>query len=245
MIRIKRLMAVLATVLLSVELSGCAGTLDLRPAELTEKMTAENGIVLGSITRVDGVMSYSSYYFHLRKAKSDKVVRLRVWVNGMSPNKVDAVENGLLRSIAANPVAPGEYEFFRLSAFSTNGYVSQTVTYTLKEPLPLTVEAGKAYYIGAAAPVPKIGENFMGVDEIKGLNFLLLDNADDDIALAREIYPNLPEVDASIAEGFATFDGNKLLRLTKAINPEEKFWDKAAWERVKELEAPEDASSPE
>lgn len=232
--RSKSLLAGLVVVS-ALTLSGCAGTLDMRPANIADETIAKNGIVIGSINRIDGIPTYSSYYFHIRSMETGAVTRLRVWLSDYSTHKADDEDGGLLRYIAATDIAPGSYEFFMMSAFATNGYVSETITFTLKSPERIEVEPGKAYYLGAVVPVPKIGENWAGVDEIKRLRFRFMNNIEADAKLARQIYPNLPDVFALETPAGPQFNPVPILQIALALNPDEKFWEPRVWQRIKNL----------
>lgn len=211
----------LLAVLYSVSmLAGCAGTLGLRPASLDDATLQDSGVVFATMSRIEGLPGYSSYYYDLRSVEDGSIHRMRVWVDGFSPSgKADVVDGLISRHLLASTLPPGRYEFFQFLAFATNGYVEQTETFTFRNPREFVVEAGKAYYLTAGAVVPRIGKNWLGFEVVERLLFVEFQDMQKDVSIAKSIYPNLPPVSAVEPLPEKQFDQDAIIELARTLNP--------------------------
>lgn len=233
----RKIFCLFIAVLAISQLAACVVP-NARLSEITPEMIEQQAILFGSMSRVEGLQHYSNYNVDVRSTADSKVTSLRVFDGHLGGREIDVIEDGIVRSTFAREVPPGEYKVAQVRVHTTNGYTSREWTFTPKNPATVTVEAGKAYYLGAHVVLPTIRDNWVGLEGIWEPHYLPMMNADADIAMAKQRYPNLPPVEVPESISGNPYDSMVILALAKAINPEAEYWDEEAWQMVKDLEPP-------
>lgn len=94
---------------------------------------------------------------------------------------------------------PGQYEIYD---FGFGGSIGMATTYWSSSTpfaIPFTITPGQATYIGNFARAPSLGTSLQPALGAAGF-FVISDQSERDLAIARQKDPNLPEVTVSVAD---------------------------------------------
>ena len=197
----------------------------VRPMSLEPEQLENQALIFGVVSRIEDLREYTGQALFFGSAGSEEPLhQLTASETHKYPEGVDARNQGLEYLLIARLVPPGDYYFSGFKAFIVAGYGSTTWSRDLEEPVTFTVEAGKAYYVGNHAFVPRVDEIIFGHQVPHEPYVLSMNNPDEDIALARRIYPNLPPVEVVDGMTAMPFDAQKVFTLAREINPDLEMW---------------------
>lgn len=176
---------------LPLVLSGCYSTSQvpspLRPAKNSDQVGYLVGS-LGNSSNIGNTPSEQQIMFRMRGGVHKAWVRMMDSFLLHTPAPITEPEGGKA-GVFVMPLKPGEYELYNVQ-FSFGG--SATVWKKEDISIPLTVEAGKAYYLGDFRSVCFKRSSLYRINQVCSL--LRSNQLSRDRALINSTYPQLPEL---------------------------------------------------
>jgi len=97
-------------------------------------------------------------------------------------------------------LAPGQYEIFNFSNFYSNGYAERTSTLPADISIPFEIKPGRATYIGNFKALAVYGRNIFGIYIPAGARYVVVNQCDRDIAIAKRKNTAITDVDIAIPD---------------------------------------------
>ncbi|GAA4503295.1 hypothetical protein [Pseudaeromonas paramecii] len=173
------------------------------PEQLAATDLANQGLVVGSITRPPLKPAFNSYALLFRNIDSKQEYRVRISADMMSGRyEDDILDQGVAGSKFALLLPPGRYELYNFSLFMMDPAGGDT-TYFAKQDfsVPFAVQAGEIQYIGEFRnkPVTYI-RSFMGMEAeiLAGGSWDIYDNSGRDLGRMETRFPGLAWSDAKV-----------------------------------------------
>jgi hypothetical protein len=163
------------------------------------------GYAVLSILVVGEAWQGNLYQLMIRKADQSMATLVTHYYKNMFVSTNDMKDIGLHGHLSVKKLAPGDYEVFsyRVSWPSSQYLAGGEVYPTEPFSIPFKVEAGKTTYVGCFGAVQLYGKNFMGLKLPAGARFIVTDQSERDIPIARTKEPELgpvvlqvPDIDA-------------------------------------------------
>ena len=101
------------------------------------------------------------------------------------------------------PLAPGEYEFYDFEIWSDNGIVRNRFSPREKFSVPFTIKAGTSTYLGDFRAMALSGRNIVGFPVEGGAYFMISDQSDRDLNIAKAHDPAVREVEKAVPDAQA------------------------------------------
>ena len=187
--------------LICLGLAACAAKAPM-PEQLAATDLANQGLVVGSITRPSLKPAFNSYALLFRNIDSKQEYRVRISADMMSGRyEDDILDQGVAGSKFALLLPPGRYELYNFSLFMM-GPAGDT-TYFAKQDfsVPFAVQAGEIQYIGEFRNKPvTFMHSFMGMETemLAGGSWDIYDNSGRDLGRMETRFPGLAWSDAKI-----------------------------------------------
>ncbi len=97
-------------------------------------------------------------------------------------------------------LAPGHYEIFNFSNFYSSGYVERTSTLPADISIPFEIKPGLGTYIGNFKALTVYGRNIFGMSIPAGARYVVINQCDRDIAIAKRKNAAITDVDIAIPD---------------------------------------------
>jgi hypothetical protein len=113
--------------------------------------SSKNGLIVGTISIIDGRPKYNSYDFFYRELKQQKKHRITIKPDQGGFTMVLKPDYSIGDTLVFQYIvehSPGQYEFFNYSLFNNMGYVQTTKREKKGFSIPFKVESGQIAYLG-------------------------------------------------------------------------------------------------
>jgi len=98
------------------------------------------------------------------------------------------------------PLAPGEYEFYDFEIWSDNGIVRNRFSPREEFSVPFTIKTGTSTYLGDFRAMALNGRNIVGFPVEGGAYFMISDQSDRDLKIAKAHDPAVTEVEKAVPD---------------------------------------------
>ena len=186
---LKNLKIFLSSLLILVFLAGCVTTSRL-PETLVSNDLDNKGLLIGSISRGEGLFSYSFYNFYLRGLNNDVEEVARLSQDSLAWHAKDAFKDDFERGgLFAISLPEGQYEFYNYELYYNNGMFDRTWRAGKDFSMPFSIKDNQITYIGEIKATAVMTEKVLGASWPKGAILSTSDQRSRDISLLKQRYP--------------------------------------------------------
>jgi hypothetical protein len=101
------------------------------------------------------------------------------------------------------PMQPGDYEFYSFEIWSDNGYARERFTPNQNFSVPFSIKPNTSIYVGDFRAMEVIGRNVFGLPVEGGAYFMISDQGDRDLKIAKAHDPGVSNVEKAIPDAKA------------------------------------------
>ena len=131
-------------------------------------------------------MDYSRYQLYYRpKTRCGEAFISHLHNNIFSAQKPDIDDNAEEAEVWELRLPPGDYEFYNFEITSDNGIVRKRFTSPEDFSVPFTIKPGKTSYFGDFRAMAVEGRNIFGLAVDAGAYFMISDQSDRDLQIAK------------------------------------------------------------
>ena len=104
------------------------------------------------------------------------------------------------RRCGSCPCSPGEYEFYSFEIWSDNGYARERFTPNQNFSVPFSIKPNTSTYVGDFRAMEVSGRNVFGLPVEGGAYFMISDQGDRDLKIAKAHDPGVSNVEKAIPD---------------------------------------------
>lgn len=157
------------------------------------------GYVIASVSRSKELPTFTFYSLDFRSVATGDEGSLKTSTPELVQAKFEVIKGVYEGFVSVLKLPPGKYELYNFSVFGGAGFGSVTWSSKQDFSVPFEVQAGKATYIGAYDCTPIFGEGIFGLRALAGMYWILSDQHDRDVPIARGREPGLTQTPVDIA----------------------------------------------